>query len=125
MPRQLKPRTHAGKTWTKARYWSFIRSALRRAWSKYPVRYQVLTKAKVPYKGKDKRRKFNYRCAHCQKLFKQGDVQVDHILPCGSLNDYEDLPRFVSRLLCEEDNLQVLCSKCHDKKTKEDKENGL
>ena len=62
-------RTHAGKTWTKARYFSFIRSALRKAWSRYPVRFHVLAKAARPYKGTDKRRKKEFQCAICEEWF--------------------------------------------------------
>ena len=105
------PRTHAGKTWTKARYFSFIRSALRRAWSKYPVKFQVLEKAKTIVKGK--RHKYEYECSQCGGWFKQAEVEVDHIIPCGSLKEFEDLPRFVKTLFCEEDNLRVVCKPCH------------
>jgi len=84
----------AGNTWTTARYFSFIRSALRRAWTKYPVRYQVMDKAKQPY---------------------------NHIKPAGTLKTYSDLPKFVETLFCEADNLQVLCKECHDVKTKEER----
>ena len=31
---------------------------------------------------------------------------------------YDDLPKFVETLFCEQDNLQVLCKTCHDEKTK-------
>ena len=41
--------------------------------------------------------------------------------PAGSLNCKEDLAGFVERLFCELDNLQVLCEKCHDVKTKLEK----
>ena len=34
-------------TWTEARFWSFIRSALRYAWNKYPVKFEVLKEAYV------------------------------------------------------------------------------
>lgn len=115
-------KTKAGGTWTKARYFSFIRSALRRASSKYPVKWQVLEKARRPFRGKDKRTKWEYQCNSCKHWFKTKDVQVDHIIPAGSLRDYEDLAGFVERLFCEEDNLQVLCNTCHDVKTAKEKE---
>jgi 5-methylcytosine-specific restriction endonuclease McrA len=114
----------AGNTWTTARYFSFIRSALRRAWTKYPVRYQVMDKARKPYTGKDKRTKWVYVCAACQKTFKSTEVNVDHIKPAGTLRTYSDLPDFVKNLFCEADNLQVLCKTCHDKKTKEERQSG-
>ena len=112
MPRRVV-RTRAGDTWTEARYFSFIRSALRKAWSKYPVRYQVLNEASRPYKGTDKRRKKEYQCASCNKWFMQKEVEVDHIKACGSLQKYADLPRFVETLFCEIDNLRVVCKPCH------------
>lgn len=102
--------------WTTARFWSYIRSALRRAWTRWPPRYKALNKAAVKYRGKDKRRKYSYRCAHCKKLFKQNEVQVDHIIACGTLRDYQDLPGFVQRMFVSEDKLQVLCKSCHKKK---------
>jgi 5-methylcytosine-specific restriction endonuclease McrA len=111
----------AGNTWTTARYFSFIRSALRRAWTKYPVRYQVMDAAKSPYKGTDKRTRWVYKCATCKKNFKSTEVNVDHINPAGTLTKYSDLPKFVQNLFCEADNLQVLCKTCHDKKTKEER----
>ena len=48
-------------------------------------------------------------------------ANVDHIHPAGSLNTAEDLPGFVERLFCEQDNLQVLCTACNDKKTLKEK----
>ena len=94
---------------------------MRRAWTRYPVRYQVMGNARVLYKGKDKRTKWLYECAKCSQLFKATEINVDHIKPAGSLTKYSDLPKFVKTLFCEEDNLQVLCKPCHDVKTKEDR----
>lgn len=109
------PRTHAGNTWTKSAYFGFIRSCLRRAWTRYPVRYQVLAKAKTVVKGK--RHKYEYECAKCGKNYKQKEIEVDHIIACGSLKEYSDLPKFVSTLFCESDNLRVVCKPCHKKIT--------
>ena len=118
MAKQRVPRTHAGGTWTKARYFSFIRSALRRASSKYPVKFQVKEAARrVKPKQKAGRHRFEYQCNECNGWFPDKDVAVDHIEPAGSLKEYADLPGFVERLLCEPDGLQVLCNQCHDVKT--------
>jgi 5-methylcytosine-specific restriction endonuclease McrA len=106
-------KTRCGGLWTEARYFGFIRSALRQASKRYPVRGQVLKEARRPSKLKDKRTKWEYKCARCKKWFKSKDIQVDHIKPCGSLKTYKDLPKFVETLFCEIDNLQVLCKPCH------------
>jgi cytochrome c5 len=122
--RQRVPRTHAGGTWTRARYFSFIRSALRRASSNYPVKYQVLNenrRAKPPKKAGKHR--YEHQCNSCRKWVPQKDIDIDHIVPAGSLNSYEDLPGFAERLLPNSaEAYQKLCKKCHQVKT--DKERG-
>ncbi|QDP52401.1 MAG: hypothetical protein Unbinned96contig1001_18 [Prokaryotic dsDNA virus sp.] len=117
-------KTRAGGTWTEARYWSFIRSALRRSWSKYPVRFQVLQDARRVYTGIDKRTKWEYECADCKGWFKTKEVEVDHIESAGSLKKYEDLAGFCERLFCEKDNLRVLCKPCHKLRTQKEREDA-
>ena len=56
------------------------------------------------------------------ELATEKNINVDHIIPAGSLNTSQDLPLFVERLFCEQDNLQVLCMTCHDKKTLKEKQ---
>lgn len=113
-----------GGTLTTAQYFAIIRSALREGYRKhYPLSRIVRDKAKRPSESDNKRLKWEYQCAYCKKWYSGKDTQVDHIEECGELNTYRDIPRFVRTLFCEEDNLQVLCSKCHDKKTKEYMEN--
>lgn len=102
-------------------FFSFIRSALRqksRWWKPVSV---AKAAAKRTYKGVNKRQKFEYLCASCGKYYSDKMVQVDHIIPAGSLNCFEDLPGFVQRLFCEENNLQVLCTACHTTKTNAEK----
>lgn len=103
--------------WTTARFFSFLRSALRSAYNKYPVKWQILKEAQRPYTGTDKRVKWEYVCSSCGKVHKAKDISVDHIVPAGSLNSFEDLPSFAERLFCGPEGLQVLCSTCHQIKT--------
>ncbi len=108
--------------WTRSRYFSFIRSGLRRLWSKYPVKYQALQDARKPYDGEDKRTKWLYQCNICKEHFKGKEVEVDHLIPAGSLKDYSDLAGFVERLFCSKEDLQVLCKPCHKQLTKQQRE---
>ena len=118
-PRVAKPR-NAG-TMTESAFWSFIRSALRQKSRFWKPILQCKLKARRPYKGPNKRQKFEYQCNNCERWFQEKKINVDHIRPAGSLNCAQDLPGFVERLFCEVDNLQVLCEKCHDEKTKLEK----
>ena len=109
--------------WTTARFWSFLRSTLRKAFTRWPPKYEVLAEAKRNKpKNKQGRHKYEYQCAKCKKWYVQSQVEVDHIIPCGSLKDYCDLPGFVERMFTGIENLQVLCKPCHRKKGKKDNE---
>jgi hypothetical protein len=112
------PRTRNAGTMTEAAFWSMIRSALRQKsrWWKPIAECKKL--ARRISKSKNKRQKWEYQCKKCKKWYKSDQVNVDHIEQAGSLRSYEDLPRFVETLFCEQDNLQVLCKSCHDEKTK-------
>lgn len=99
--------------WTRSRYFGYIRGNLRRAFARYPNKYKALAASK---EGRNK-----YRCAKCNGVFPNKQVAVDHIIPCGSLRSFHDLPRFVNNLFTDIKGLQILCKKCHDRKTLEDK----
>lgn len=107
--------------WTKARFFSFVRSALRQAWSRYPPKYQALELASRPYVGPDRRQKKEFKCAVCDQWHKRSNVEVDHIYAAGSLREYTDLPAFVERLFTSVDRLRVLCIPCHKTITQEEK----
>lgn len=114
-------RTRNAGTMTESAFWSFIRSALRQKSRWWKPITQCKLKARRPYKGPNKRQKFEYQCNFCKEWFPDKRVNVDHITPAGTLRSATDLPGFVERLFCEIDGLQVLCSKCHDEKTKQEK----
>ena len=106
-------RTRNGGTWTEARYFGFIRSALRSAFQKWGPKHAAKKEAKVAYN--------TYVCASCTKWFGSSQVEVDHIEPAGSLKTFADLPGFVERMFCEAEGFQVLCKDCHQVKTNEER----
>lgn len=115
MGKQRVARTRNNGRWTEARYWSFIRSALRAAFQKWGPRHTAKNLASRTVEGE--RWRFEYLCAECDEWFQAKEVEVDHIVPCGPLKAYDDLPGFVERMFCEADGFQVLCKSCHQEKT--------
>lgn len=91
------------KVWNQ---WSKIRSALRKVWLYSPQRREALIKVK---NGK------MYWCSTCNKMMPKWAIDVDHIIPCGSLGSIEDVKGFVDRLF--HGQLQILCKVCHTLKT--------
>ena len=114
------PKTRNNGTMTESAFWSFIRSGLRQKSRFWKPITQCKLNAKRAYKGPLKRQKFEYQCNSCKNWFQEKLINVDHIHPAGSLNCANDLPGFVERLFCETDNLQVLCSGCHNVKTQKE-----
>lgn len=115
--RQLKPRTRNHNTFTEAQFWSFIRSALRMKSRWWKPITEIKKQSRRLCKNCTGRQKYEYKCNECKKWFKDKEVEVDHLVEAGSLTCADDLAGFVERLFCEIDGLQVLCKKCHNKKT--------
>lgn len=107
--------------WTTSKFWAFLRSGLRAKWTRWPPKYETMAAAKRNHDGTNPRQKYEYQCAHCRGWFPQKNVSVDHIVPVGTLRTWDDLPGFCERLFCSVDQLQVLCSGCHQIKTNEEK----
>lgn len=121
-PRKTVNKPRCAGTMTESAFWSFIRSALRQKSRWWKPISLAKTKARRTYKGPNKRQRYEYQCNECKLWFPDKHVNVDHIVPAGSLMKADDLPGFVERLFCEVDALQVLCTTCHDKKTKLEKD---
>lgn len=102
-------------TYTNAGFFGMIRAALRnksRWWKPIAL---CLNDSRRRYKGANKRQKFEYQCNHCRQYFNRKLVEVNHKIPAGKLNCFEDLPNFVRNLFCEKEFLEVLCYPCHEK----------
>ena len=117
------PKTRNGGSWTEARFRSFIRSQLRAATMRWGPISASLAASRVE--------RGTYLCAGCQQEVpatikvngrRVKNVHVDHILPIVDPDvgfvSYDEL---VERMFCEKDNLQVLCTECHDIKTNDEK----
>ena len=120
-PKPRVERTRNGGTETQSQHMGKIRSALRNLsrWWK-PFGKALSASAHISYYGKKKR--VSYLCAKCSKLYSRPDVEVNHIVPVGSLKSYEDLHGFCSRLFVEDHTLlEVVCRTCHISITKEQK----
>ena len=115
-------KTRAGGTWTEARYRSFIRSALRQAWTRWQPNHQTKKDARVGYG--------EYMCAGYKAKphvvgasvvidgKRKNNIFTDHIKPVGGDGDWNAV---IENLFCETDNLQLLCKACHDAKTKDER----
>ena len=111
--------------WTEARFRSFITSTLRSGSKRWPPKYTKLNAAKTEKKINKKTGRLaqHYECAKCQQEFPAKEVQVDHIKPVvDPKKGFESWDKYIERMFCEEDNLQVLCKECHAVKTQKEKE---
>lgn len=104
-------------------------TAMRKLWMESPYRNRPLAAAKErvligTYKNGKAKYKVKYRCAKCGNLFEDCNVEVDHKkeltrarwdIPMDE--DVANLVPWIETLFCDSSNLQVLCIRCHAKKT--------
>ena len=102
---------------TDTRFFTWLRSQLRRISVKWKPRNDAKNAARRTYKGENRRRRGEYQWAACREWFAGKEIQVDHITPCGTLKSYADLPNFVERLFCDVEGFRVLCAPCHQQVT--------
>ncbi len=113
-----------GGAWTESRFHSFIKSALRAASMKWPPKNEVKKKARV--------KRGVYICADCKQqiantIVLEGkrvkNVFVDHIRPViDPYTGFTTWDEVIERMFCEEEHLQLLCKKCHEVKTAEERQ---
>lgn len=109
---------------SEAQYIAFIKSALRSKSRFWKPLSDTLKEAKVT--------RGIYLCNVCKREVpvshivngkRRKNIVVDHINPVVSLETgFSDWHQFIENLFCEKDNLQAICSACHDKKTKTERE---
>lgn len=111
---------------------NFIIQGLRRLSYKWPGRTKAKLKARVLAKDHPEIKDLGktiylYKCAICGNLFKDKEIVLDHIEPVVDPNSpiigsNFDLNVYAERMFCDENGFQVLCSECHNQKTKAENE---
>lgn len=123
---QRVARTRNGGTWSEAKFWGCLRSALRRTYRFWKPAVMALKAARIPMSG-PRGRKWGFICAGCGKAYLRKQVNIDHKEPAGALTDYAHIGPFLKRLTPEDPAAyQVLCTgagtcRCHEAKTAKDK----
>jgi hypothetical protein len=87
----------------------FVTSSLRRASLRWYARSECLKLARVE--------RGLYKCSMCEGLYKQREIDIDHIKPVVSLQGFTNWDDFINRLLCRPEELQALCKSCHFSKS--------
>jgi len=107
-------KTRNAETLTEAAYWGKVRSVLRGGFRYWKPIMNALNASSRAYKGENKRQKKEYQCAICGGWFMRKNVEVDHIIPCGSLKCAADIAPFLERLTAEDPkSFQTACKSCH------------
>lgn len=107
-------------TWTEGRLKTFITSALRGAFRRYPPKYETLKEASVGKKVNKKTGRLaeHFICATCKQEFPAKEINIDHILPVVCPKEgFVNWDVYIKRMFCGKKNLQAICTICHDKKS--------
>jgi len=107
------------RAWTEKFILSRIRATLRRLSMQMPAIRECKLRVRRAYTlGINPRQRYEFECNHCHEFFPEKQVQVDHVVPAGSLQSFDDVGPFARRLLFpDQKDLQVLCERCHGIKT--------
>ncbi len=116
-----KTRNHGRMS--EAAFFGWIRSALRRLSIRWAPRSEYLKANRRQILDLSRRaptrNRWEYQCELCSKWHYRKEVECDHIIECGSLKKFNDLPGFCERLFVEIDGWRILCKGCHQVKTNE------
>lgn len=120
-----------GSPWrSKAAWMTYLRSALRKAWMRHPVKLEKLKqgKIKIPNPNPKSATRFpevygaqcecclqNYPLSAGKKEARNTNyIVVDHKHPAGEFKDPKDFQKFFTGLLCiAPDDLRLLCTSCN------------
>ena len=110
----MNEKLYCNGQWTKARFKSFITSALRRASSRWAPKFTSKKNARTA--------RNTYTCSLCAKSVGNKDIKIDHIHPVvDPTKGFVSWDSFIERLFVELDGYQAICVACHKEKTAEER----
>lgn len=111
-----KPWEYTSAWKTRASFFSWLRGQLRKIDNKSPVKneWKYANRIRIKNPNKDSAHEYIWGgvCENCKKEFKENDLHIDHIIPAGSLRDWDDVLPFMQRLLASKER-RFLCIPCH------------
>jgi 5-methylcytosine-specific restriction endonuclease McrA len=110
----MEPWEDCNGAWkSKSAFFTWLREKFRRGWTLYPLstRWKNSMCWPAPELGKNR---FLGKCVRCEQNFAKSSLQIDHIVPAGSLLGWEDVENFARRMYSTSENLRLLCKPCHE-----------
>ena len=110
--------------WSSGKLRTFITGVLRSGFRKFPAKYETLKAASVGKKVNVKTNRIaeHFKCAVCKKDYPAKEVNVDHNDPVVCpIEGFINWDVYIKRMFCGKENLQVLCTTCHDLKSAEER----
>lgn len=97
---------------------SFLIGKLRRLSYQIPARSEVKKRARIA--------RGLYRCEACKTVLRNGEYQLDHIIPIiNPTRGFVSWDDYIGKLFVGADGLQLLCIPCHKTKTNKENERRL
>ena len=110
--------------WSSGKLRTFITGVLRSGFRKFPAKYETLKAASVGKKVNVKTNRIaeHFKCAVCNQDYPAKEVNVDHNDPVVCpVEGFVNWDVYIKRMFCGKENLQVLCTTCHDIKSSEER----
>lgn len=117
MPKFTKrgvPLVRNNETLTEAQFWSMFRQAMRKLTMHWKPGTAYLNSLRRENQSDNKKLKFEYPCEHCKQWLRRDEIELDHVVECGSLSSWQELATWCERAFIEIDGgWQALCAECH------------
>lgn len=98
---------------------SLMRDAVRKKWMFAPNKLAFLLMKRIPDMDNSTRTKWLQKCNICDNLFKEGEVNVDHVEGEKQFVDWSNAKDYAASILdVNFEGMQILCLECHKTKSR-------
>lgn len=96
-----------------------MRDAVRKKWMHCPTKLAFLLQSRIPDMNPATRTKWLHECNICKGMFKEADINIDHIEGEKQFIDWGQAKEYAASILdVPFSGLQALCIACHKTKTR-------